>query len=229
VKYLAIVLFVFVCGFHCAGRNIKKLRLAILPVYAGTQLQPDKDGHLFQSGDTFSLETFRFYISGIELIQDGKTVWKEQDSYHLIDAADSGTLQLLLNTDRWYGFNAIRFNLGIDSTTNVSGALGGDLDPSKGMYWTWQSGYINLKLEGKSKSCPNRNGEFQFHLGGYSGAQASVQEVSLRTDSKKPVTILVDVSKFLSEIDLTQQNSIMIPGSEAVSLSRMSAKMFSVK
>jgi hypothetical protein len=35
-------------------------------------------------------------------------------------------------------YDQIQFQLGIDSLTNVSGAMGGDLDPTKGMYWTWQ-------------------------------------------------------------------------------------------
>ena len=64
-------------------------------------------------------------------------------------------------------FDAIQFNLGIDSLTNVSGALGGDLDPTKGMYWTWQNGYVNFKLQGTSDLCNNPKNEFEFHLGGY--------------------------------------------------------------
>ena len=59
-------------------------------------------------------------------------------------------------------FSKLKFQLGIDSLTNVSGAMGGDLDPTKGMYWTWQSGYINMKIEGKSNSCKTRKNQFQF-------------------------------------------------------------------
>ena len=59
----------------------------------------------------------------------------------------------------------IYFQIGIDSLTNVSGDLDGDLDPALGMYWAWNSGYINMKLEGKSSSCKSVKKEFQFHIG----------------------------------------------------------------
>ena len=73
----------------------------------------------------------------------------------------------------------IKFNLGIDSLTNVSGVMGGDLDPTKGMYWTWQSGYINFKMEGSSAVCPTRNHEFQFHIGGYQDPFYAMQTLEL--------------------------------------------------
>ena len=82
-------------------------------------------------------------------------------------------------------FNTIAFNLGIDSITNVSGAQGGDLDPTKGMYWAWQSGFINIKLQGTSNSCPPPKNEFEFHLGGYQYPFNSLQTIILKTGNEK--------------------------------------------
>jgi len=48
----------------------------------------------------------------------------------------------------------------VDSLANVSGAMSNDLDATKGMYWSWQSGFINLKIEGKSASCKTRKINF---------------------------------------------------------------------
>lgn len=125
-------------------------------------------------------------------------------------------------------YDTIKFHLGIDSLTNVSGAVGGDLDPTKGMYWSWQSGYINFKLEGNSPLCNTRNHEFQFHLGGYSAPFASMQTVYLPLTAKQKANILFDVQKLLSAIDLSVQQSIMIPGGDAVALSRLVASSFSI-
>jgi hypothetical protein len=50
----------------------------------------------------------------------------------------------------------ITFSAGIDSLTSTAGIQKGVIDPINGMYWAWQSGYVNFKIEGKSSSCPTR-------------------------------------------------------------------------
>jgi hypothetical protein len=61
----------------------------------------------------------------------------------------------------------ITFSLGVDSLKQAKPLYSGDLNPLKNMYWTWQSGYIQLKAEGKIHK-PNGSWEaFQLHLGGF--------------------------------------------------------------
>jgi hypothetical protein len=170
-----------------------------------------------------SIETVRFYVSGLAFYKGDSLVWKESDSYHLIDASKAESLSI---TTPEFAADKMVFILGTDSITNVSGAMGGDLDPSKGMYWAWNSGYINFKLEGASPICDTRNNAFQFHLGGYSGANATVQSVELELTSS---AILVDVKAFLEGIDLAQNNKIMSPGLEAVQLAEKAATIFRMK
>jgi hypothetical protein len=98
-------------------------------------------------------------------------------------------------------FDEIQFSIGIDSLTNVSGAMGGDLDPVNGMYWSWQSGYINFKVEGNSEKSGAVHKDFQFHIGGYLKPFETLQTVILPLKRNQNV-IFVDVSRFLSEIDL---------------------------
>lgn len=118
--------------------------------------------------------------------------------------------------------------MGIDSTTNVSGA-GGDLDPTKGMYWTWQSGYINFKLEGKSNLCKTRNNEFQFHIGGYLFPFSCVQTIQLDLKPTEEPVIIIDIKKLLAPIDLSKQNQIMNTGLDAVKFSVLISNSFRVK
>lgn len=176
------------------------------------------------SGVIVEIETLRFYISQLQLKQDGRTIWTEENSYHLVDMNDSSTLQLSIPDGVL--FDEVSFLLGTDSLTNVSGAMGGDLDPTKGMYWTWNSGYVNFKLEGASPVCETRNNRFTFHLGGYAYPNATFQTVLLAVASS---TIILDVKAFLEGVDLKEMNSIMSPSKEAVALSKKAATLFRMK
>ena len=107
--------------------------------------------------------------------------------------------------------------------------MGGDLDPTKGMYWTWQSGFINLKLEGQYKKSGFKNQEFQYHIGGYQNEFNTYRKISLKTAAKKDMDIWVDIEKLFSNTDLSVQHHIMSPGKEAVLVSEKFASMFKLK
>ncbi len=151
----------------------------------------------------------------------------EEQSFHLVDAAEEASMGLMLKAPKDISFNQIKLNIGIDSSTNVSGAMGGDLDPTKGMYWTWQSGYINVKLEGQSNLCNTRNHEFEFHLGGYF-PYPTCKSVVLDVIQNETIKIEVDISKFINTINLAEQHHLMTPGKEAAVLSEKFIKAFSI-
>lgn len=182
-----------------------------------------------EEGNTVQLETLKFYISNFELFQNDKMVFAEQNSFHLIDISDAASLNFLFHPNHKISFNRIKFNLGIDSTTNVSGAMGGDLDPTKGMYWTWQSGYINFKMEGTCLNCQPPNKAFEFHLGGYQSPYNPLQTIELKTVSKSNLILQLNLHDFFSEVDLSKQKNIMSPCNDAVVLAAIIKKCFSVK
>lgn len=198
------------------------------PCYGQAALELDSKYYYLPGGDSLRIEVLRFYISGIELLQNETTVYKDPTGIYLIDAADNASCNITLQETSGLKYNRIRFQLGLDSFTNVSGALGGALDPTRGMYWTWQSGYINFKMEGSSNLCPTRKNEFQFHLGGYLPPYRTLQTVSLKTSTLNPLFIGVDIEQFLRALDLSVQNHIMSPGPEAVELSKQAALAFSI-
>jgi hypothetical protein len=201
--------------------------LMFRPVFGNSTLVMNDS--LYNSGsDSIRFETLKFYISGIELTDQDKLTWKEEKSFHLIDASDEKSLRISLSNVPAHSFNKIKFNLGIDSTTNVSGAMGGDLDPVKGMYWTWQSGYINFKLEGKSNVCKSGNHEFQFHLGGYQFPFNSLQTITLVLPMDKQSTVVIDMEKIINAIDFENGSHIMSPGNDAMLLSQKISRIFSV-
>lgn len=206
------------------------LQLIIEPIYGNNALQLDTYLPL-QKGDSVQITLLKFYLSNIELLNDRKTVWRASNSVHLMDLEDTNSFKIALNVPKSIVFNSIKINLGIDSLTNVSGALGGDLDPTRGMYWAWQSGYVNFKLEGKSPICPTRKHEFQFHLGGYLAPNYALQTIDFQLDKpiSNAITLQLNIQNFVSNIDLKQQNSVMIPSEEAVLLAQKIAQLFTFK
>ena len=180
--------------------------------------------------DTLEIETFKFYVSNIEVQYADNTRIKPKNNYHLIDIENPNSLSIPIAAKKNNVISKVTFNIGVDSIASVSGALAGDLDPSKGMYWAWQSGYINMKIEGKSTSCKTRKNQFHFHLGGYMKPNYGLRTVIL--EALKPVEtieIAVDLEKFFSEIELAKTNSIMIPGQKAMTMSDLAAKMFTLE
>ncbi len=174
------------------------------------------------------LTELKFYISEIKFLKNKKVIVEEKNSFHLIDASKLPSQKIEIVSPKLKNVDELVFYLGIDSLTNVSGAMGGDLDPTKGMYWTWQSGYINFKLEGKSKLCKTRNNEFQFHLGGYTQPYYCLEKISIPTYNASTINIQLDVKKIMEQLNLSQQNKIMSPSKEAVILSEKIVTCFNL-
>jgi hypothetical protein len=221
-----------ICTAFClhaqASPPASALRLQFIPVLEGKAIEIKEDAP-GQPAESLRITMLRFYISGVVLCQGSQEVWKEETSYHLMDAANPESLQLNLSPPEGLQYNRIRFNLGVDSATSSTGAHGGDLDPAKGMYWAWHSGYINFKLEGTSPLSTARKHAFHFHLGGYQAPYSALQPVSLPVYPARQILVKMDLTSFLTGLDLSRQNSIMIPGEEAVSLSQKAATIFQLQ
>lgn len=178
--------------------------------------------------DSIQITELKFYVSGVELWNNNQKVWAEQNSFHLIDINDPSSLKVTLNIPVIGKYDQLRFMIGIDSATNVAGALGGDLDPTRGMYWTWQSGYINMKLEGSSNVCKTRNNRFQFHIGGYQYPFNALQQVVLSIPAQQHIPVVFNVKALLEKLNLVKRPEMMSPCNDAVVLSRQMVQLFSI-
>ena len=226
-RHLTVVILSMLCTYNSSAQNI--VRVLFRSTWGNSPLPLDSSVYATKDTSNVAITNLKYYVSGITLLHNSHLVYSEPNSVHLIDARMPSSSKVLLHIPKDVFYNRISFNLGIDSTTNVSGAMGGDLDPTKGMYWTWQSGYINFKLEGKSNACKTRNNEFHYHLGGYSYPFSSMQPIVLNIASTDSIVIEADVAAFINQYDLGTQNSVMIPGLTAVSMSRQAAAIFSVR
>lgn len=221
-----VILFILLSIYGFTFSQPGTIQISIAPSYSD-QVFSLKDSS-YKAIDTFSLSIseLKFYISKIQFLKNGEVILEEKNSFHLVDASQSNSLQIIIENKEQASFDQLKFNLGIDSTTNVSGVLGGDLDPTNGMYWAWQSGYINFKFEGITNLCKTRNNEFQFHLGGYAKPNDCLQTLSFAITNTSFINLKVDVKKFLQQIDVAKTNHIMSPCLEAVMLSKILANAF---
>lgn len=182
-----------------------------------------------QSGaHSFQLEQARFYLSKFEFYQNGQLKFQDPVLAYLVDFEIDSTRKLIFSGVSPSAVDEIRFLFGIDSLTNTSGAMEGALDPMYGMYWSWQSGYINCKLEGTFLS-PKREA-FQLHLGGYAHPFSGSQQVVLKTGQNETVQVSIDLNSLLEQV-LTgkTERQVMSPGMRAVEYAQLLTKSIALK
>ncbi len=207
--------------------NAPRVVLHFHPILNGN---PAEDGIISGkiSGDSMAILTLRFYLGNFVFYKNGKETGQDNSGYHLLDMEDENSLSIVLKPSNGVNFDAIRFTLGTDSLTNVSGVIGGDLDPTKGMYWAWNSGYINLKIEGYAAKCPTRNHQFQFHIGGYMPPFKTVQMIELTGLKQLEIVVDMELSVFFENVDLGEAHNIMSPSEAAVQLAKLMPKTFRI-
>ncbi|HEY6159994.1 MAG TPA: MbnP family protein [Bacteroidia bacterium] len=188
-------------------------------------------------GQYYSVTKFKYYISNIQL-EDGNGKFYSYPGSHLVDEEDAKSQEIWLGHVRNGKFVSMLFTIGVDSIHNCSGAQSGDLDPLKGMFWTWNSGYIFFKLEGKSPASHSPGSIFEFHVGGYRKPYNNLKGVELKFADEleivpgqmKIVRVKADIAqvfRFPNDIDLSVHSSITEP-SQAGIIANNYTDMFSI-
>jgi len=195
-----------------------QVAIVFRPMYGKQAVKWHDTVYASHQAGLIKFEKMKLYISAITFFEDDKMTWSEADSFHLLDSEIPGSFRLQMPFLPVGRKKTLRFNIGIDSLTNVSGAMGGDLDPINGMYWAWHSGYINLKLEGTCSACTSPKREFQFHLGGYQWPFNTLQSSELQVSNSGDIEIGIDLESFFN-VAASGRDHIMSPCPEAVKLS----------
>ena len=182
------------------------------------------------------VETLKCYVGHIELLDMNKQIiGRDTFSYRLIDFKNSNSLNFSINSNSSYA-SYVRLTLGVDSITNAAGVHCCALDPANGMYWSWQSGYIQFKLEGKEKDGTALN----LHLGGFSNAYMSsiTDDIPiLRMVTGGPVlppnrrsqevTIHLKLDSFMELVHANKEYSLMSPNNHVQEYMRKLCSSFS--
>ncbi len=197
--------------------------------------QPRWDQNLLQLDSNYVQEnskfikftTLRWYVHDLMLLtKDGTII--DAPMYHiLMDAGVPSSREVVFSGVSEGNVAEIRFKMGVDSSTQVRGALGRHLDPSQGMYWSWQSGYIHAKIEGSSGSGITPDNEFVYHLGGYRQPYNSIVSVNIPINyPNKVLVIQMDMKKFSIAPGFFEYKQIMSPSHRGTSLMKQFCEIF---
>lgn len=224
VKHIACMMVLFL-GFQVQAQN-DSLRVHFNLTFNRVPL---KSEHWYFSAqqDSIQMQTLKFYVSDLEIEFTDNSKLKALKTHHLVDWSAAESLQLTIGKANLKKIKQITFNVGVDSLSSVSGALGGDLDPTRGMYWAWQSGYINFKIEGKCPKLTSRKKQFQYHIGGYAAPYNALRKIVYQPSEQNPTHINVDIAAFFNQLKLTDFSSVMMPGKRAMKLADDAVLMFS--
>lgn len=157
-----------------------------LPLVLNTQTYANTNG------DNYQISTFKYYISNIFLTKTDGSTYKIPESYLLIDAAKPESLINSFSNIPVGDYTNISFTIGVDKERNLAGAQTGALDPVMGMFWTWNSGYIFVKLEGNSPQSTAANNKLTFHIGGIVDPNNTIRTFSANINANNPLRIRVD-------------------------------------
>lgn len=189
-------------------------------------------------GEAITITNFKYYITNISLVTTSGKEEMIPDTYYLVDEKSGSSKSISLRaTNKEY--KAIHFLIGVDSARNVSGVQTGALDPANAMFWTWNTGYIQAKLEGNSPVSTEPLSAVEYHIGGFKTGENTVRPIGLalptnlilNTIAPSEVIINADAMKWFNgahDIKITDAAYCTTPGNLAVSIADNYATMFSV-
>ena len=163
---------------------------------------------------TFIVTNFKYYIGNIHLKKTDEKEYISRD-YFLINEDAEKSKNIILNNIPNGEYTSISFIIGVDSAHNCNGAQSGALDPVNTMFWAWNTGYIFLKVEGKSSFSKSPGNIFEYHIGGYKSPSNCIRSVTLKFEhplvientKTADIKIKVDVAEILktpTNIDFTK-------------------------
>lgn len=220
--------------------NTGTVKISFVNTVKGKPLELHTGSYTNPFGETYSVTKFKYYITHVSLLR-GKAAFWEAESYHLIDESNADALHFSFALGAG-NYDALNFMLGVDSLHNVSGAQTGALDPLNDMFWTWNSGYVMAKLEGKSPQSKIINNKLEFHIGGFIGENNVLKNITLNFPAGKileiregkttEIIIEADIDTWWqqpNDIKITEHAVCSTPGALAKKISDNYSKMFSIK
>lgn len=143
-------------------------------------------------GEDFKINVFKYYVSNIKLTKTDGSSYLIPESYFLIDESKSSSKMITITDVPTGDYIKIEYTIGVDYARNFAGAQTGALDPINGMFWTWNSGYIFVKLEGTSPQSTAANNLLTFHIGGVVDPNNTIRTYSTEISAANPLRIRSD-------------------------------------
>ncbi len=183
--YLYFGIFILLIASPCdtnAQRSKGLLSIGFNHYIDNQLLKLDSVNYLNDLGQSYFVSNFKYYIGNIHLTRkDGKEFISTD--YFLINEDESASKKIIVSNIPAGEYTSINFILGVDSLHNCSGAQSDVLDPINAMFWTWNTGYIFLKLEGKSSASSATGKIFEYHIGGYKQPSNCIRNIKLKFET----------------------------------------------
>jgi len=173
----------------------------IIPSYGGTDLSIG-EVYSLSNGVKFKITALEFYFEDVKL---GET---QMIGHSLFDWEERGTSWFTKKGEFSVG-SALTYGIGVNSTANHADPT---LAPTTSwlyatnandMHWTWSSGYIFIKIEGKADTLvdanTNCNWSFSYHIAGddfFTPNQSMTVSPSQVADKKYEVKLRFDFQEF---------------------------------
>lgn len=188
---------------------------------ADLKLNTDNTPYTNSKGEVYKLTKVRYYVSNITAKREDGTIYTDEvksdgsAGYYLIDEADVESQDVILQNVPQGSYTEVMFTIGVDASQVDQGAQTGALDPANELFWSWNSGYIFMQVEGISPASTQAGNVLQYHVGGYkddSANASSIQANNVKTftlsfngDSapvklghEPEVHLLYDINKFFN-------------------------------
>jgi hypothetical protein len=169
------------CEKEDEGPDTGTLIMEFDNVAGAEELELNTKTYTNAQNEEFQVTMLQYYVSNVKLTtSDGKEYVVPQDSsYFLVRENDQNSQMVKINNVPSGDYSSVTFTIGVDSvrcTSSIDKRTGvldvGDENTGKGMYWTWNSGYIHFRVEGTSpQSSHELEGKkvFFYHVGGFGG------------------------------------------------------------
>ena len=175
---------------------------------------------IYMEGGRFVVSSFKFYLGSLNgIAKQGKRI-KMMFSEQLIDLSQTNIHKISVSIPKHGKMDSIEIGIGIDSAAHRTVAFTNDLDPVNSMYWAWQSGFIQLKLEGQWIQQVNNAVPIEWHLGGYRWPNSTARTIQhpIGVYPLNETLLAIDILPLLEGGLKKYSNKIMSPGEPAAKL-----------
>jgi hypothetical protein len=203
------------------------------------------------AGEQMKFSMFKYFISNIKLVKDDNTEISIPGDvqYFLVDHSKTDSRTIVINNVPVGNYKSVKFIIGVDSLANTLdvAARPPALDVAgnaAGMYWSWNSGYVFVKVEGTSPASPQADNIFKFHIGGFGGyssptinnvrvaecARSGGMTFSVQKDKTRELHFHVDLSEMFQNPNTVSvaANSVVMFSPYSVNVSENYLKMFKI-
>lgn len=221
------------------GSNTSKMHFMLHNYFGNEELALNTGSYTTAQNEQLTISTLNYWFTNIVFIKSDGSEYAEPGSYRLIRGDQSSTMHFHVEGVPNGIYKGVKFTIGVDVARNTSGAQTGALDPTINgdMYWSWLTGYIQLKLEGTSPASTETDNVYKYHIGGVATGTETPREVTLTFpqeiaigDKDGSLTMKADISKFFgpaTAVKIADKAILMAPGQEASNIADNYAQMFS--